>query len=79
MKLLQKKNYTGTIRQVRNDEKTKCIAVVGTVADLLKEGILDFCDCDGDLWLAISNERKVDNHFGKTRDEALELFAAAGY
>ncbi|MCD7772913.1 MAG: hypothetical protein LUH08_02515 [Ruminococcus sp.] len=78
MKIMKKNGHEGTVRKVYDNEHTKVIAVVGTVADLLKEGLLEYCDCDTSFWLAISNTA-VKDHFGKTRDEALEPFAKAGY
>lgn len=50
MKFMKNKGYEETtLRKVRNDDKTILYGVVGTVGDLLKVGILDWCDYDKEL------------------------------
>ena len=74
MKFMKNKGYEETtLRKVRNDDKTILYGVVGTVGDLLKVGILDWCDYDKDFWLFLPESNIQDGHFGKTRSEACEL------
>ena len=44
MKFLKKRDYNGSIRKVWSDDKEVCFGVVGTVGDLLKEGIFEYAD-----------------------------------
>ena len=44
MKFTKKRDYTGSIRKVWSDDKEVCFGVVGTVGDLLREGIFEYCD-----------------------------------
>ena len=74
MKLLKKKNYSRTIRKVTDDDKTKVLAVVGTIGDLLAEGILESCtQYSFDTWMCVpvSGYDKCAG-FGATRDEAIQ-------
>lgn len=74
MKFMKNKGYEETtLRKVRNDDKTILYGVVGTVGDLLKVGILDYCDYDKDLWLFLPKSNIQNGHFGKTRSEACEV------
>lgn len=74
MKFMKNKGYEETsLRKVRNDDKTILYGVVGTVADLLKVGILDWCDYDKDIWLFLPESNMQDVHSGKTREEACEV------
>lgn len=74
MKFMKNKGYEETtLRKVRNDDKTILYGVVGTVGDLLKVGILDYCECDKDLWLFLPKSNIQSGHFGKTREEACEV------
>lgn len=80
MKFMKRKG-TGetTVRAVWNDEKSKILCVVGTVEDLEKIGLLYPSDLKKTEWLAISNSDEFDNHFGKTRVEAVKHLSDAGY
>ena len=80
MKFLKRKDYADTtIRKVMDNEKTRVLCVVGTVEDLLKAGILEWCDYDGSLWLSISNCQRIRGRMGRSREEALRPFTMAGY
>lgn len=68
----KKKGDTSTIRKVYNDDKTVCWGLVGMVDDLLVSGILDWSDYPGQLWLFLGINNSIPNHFGKTREEAVE-------
>lgn len=72
MKFLKRKGYENTtFRKVVNDEKTEVFGVVGTVGDLLKIGLLDFCDYDRDTWCFIAKPGNgLNDRFGHTREEA---------
>lgn len=72
MKALKKRGYEGTIRKIANDEKSVIYGVVGTVKDLLKEGILSYCDFSPDDWCFISNDRTKEDVFGKDRQCVLD-------
>lgn len=50
MRFTKKRDYTGTVRKVWNDGKTECYGVVGTVEDMLKESILEYCDAPTGTW-----------------------------
>ena len=74
MKLLKRKGYTGTICKIVTDDKTEVLGVVGTIADLLKEDILEHCtQYSYDTWMCIVAPGRVDrwNGFGATRSEAI--------
>ena len=43
MKFLKRKGDETTIRKVWNDDKTILYGVVGTVEDMLKVGLLEYC------------------------------------
>lgn len=74
MKFMKNKGYEETtLRKVRNDDKTVLYGVVGTVADLIKVGIITWCVEDKDLWLFLPESNIQDGHFGKTRAEACEV------
>lgn len=54
MKYTVKKGYTGTIRKVWPDDKSRPLALVGTIDDLLREGVLDSCSGhDSNTWMCI--------------------------
>jgi hypothetical protein len=68
MKFVKKKDYTGTIRKVTNDEKSKVIGIVGTVADLLSEGIFESCNASPETWVYIPmNDIESGAVFGPSR------------
>lgn len=71
MVLTKKKNYSGTIRKVWNDDKTKVLGLIGTVGDLLGEGVFESCDVDRDWWAGIHNDSDLRTVFGRTRDELI--------
>lgn len=72
MKLTKKKDDTSTIRKVYNDDKTACYGLVGKIGDLLQEGVLDWSDYPGHLWLFLGINGSIPDRYGKTREEALE-------
>ncbi len=72
MKFLKRKEFEATtIRKVVNDEKTEVFGVVGTVGDMLKVGLLEWCEYDHDLWLFLPKTGSgLKDRFGHTREEA---------
>lgn len=72
MKFLKRKGFEETtVRKVVNDEKTEVFGVVGTIGDLLKVGILEYCDYERDAWCYIPKHGN-GARFGNTREEATE-------
>ena len=53
MKFMKKRNYDGSLRKVWSDDKEVCFGVVGTVGDLLKEGILEYADYSRLFWASV--------------------------
>lgn len=41
MKLLKKRDYTGTVRKIVNDDKTEVLGIVGTFKDLMEIGVVE--------------------------------------
>jgi len=77
MKLMKKKGYEGTVRSVMDDEKTKCLGVVGTVHDLLEVGILEAIDgVSVGMWMFIPAVGRNNAVFGGTREDALSGIVA---
>lgn len=72
MKFIKKKGHDNTVRTVMDDDKTIVHGVVGTVNDLLKEGILNYCGCEKDIWCFIPKSNKLPAKFGKTREDVTE-------
>lgn len=73
MKFYKKRGYEGSIRGVWSDDKKVCYGLVGTVGDLLREGILNWCDYNPYVWVYIPDTAIQQKPcFGTTRDEALE-------
>ena len=72
MKFTKQKGDESTIRKVYNDDKSTCYGLVGKISDLLKEGVLEWSDYPGHLWLFLGINSSTTDHYGKTRDEALE-------
>lgn len=73
MKLLNKKGNVSTLRKVVDDDKTKVLAVVGTVRDLVHEHVFDYCTDKPDRWACVRTDYEA--FFGDSREEAI---AAAG-
>lgn len=70
MRFLKRKGFEETtIRKVANDEKTEVVGIVGTVGDLLKVGILEYCDYERTAWCYIPKHGN-NARFGNTREEA---------
>lgn len=66
------KCYQGTVRKVWNDDRTVCLGVVGTVGDLLREGIFEFCAWSPDTWSFVSAFDPYQGvRFGRTRESVL--------
>ena len=73
MKFMKKRNYEGSLRKVWSDDKEVCFGVVGTVGDLLKEGILESADYSPETWAFIPAPGVMQRPwFGATRNAALE-------
>lgn len=78
MKFMKAKGNESTIRKVKSDDKLETYGVIGTVADLLRYGFLEWCDYLPELWLFLTAVSDFKDHFGKTRDEAVEELAREG-
>jgi len=64
-----------TFRKIVNDDKTKVLAVVGTVGDLLKLGVLDSCNLPETRWCCIPADVNIHGEmvgFGFSRDDAID-------
>ena len=74
MKFMKRKgDEETTLRKVVNDEKTEVLGVVGTVGDMLKAGILEYCDFNRDAWCFLAKRGiGLKDRFGHTREEATE-------
>ena len=44
-----------SLRKIKSDDKTKTLAIVGTVEDLMKVGILEECNAPKDWWCCLPN------------------------
>lgn len=71
VKFLKAKDYEGTIRKVVDDKKRVVIGIVGTVEDLLKSRILEYCDYSKTGWCFIPLSGNERAKFGKTRDAVI--------
>jgi len=72
MRFTRKRDYAGTIRKVWNDNKTECYGLVGTVEDMLRENILEYCDAPAGTWVFFpKNNAGQKAVFADTRDGAL--------
>ena len=72
MKFLKKRDYNGSIRKVWSDDKEVCFGVVGTVGDLLKEGIFESADYSPETWAFLPAPGVIQKPwFGETREAAL--------
>lgn len=72
MKFTKKRNYTGTIRKVWSNDKEVCYGAVGTVGDMLKEGVLEYADYTPETWVFIPAPGIMHRvRFGKTREDAI--------
>lgn len=72
LKFFKKRGYDGTIRKVWTADKEVCFGLVGTVEDLLKERVLEWCDYNDDIWVLIPYLGILQEaNFGKTREEAV--------
>ncbi len=73
MKFLKRRDDNGSIRKVRSDDGEVCFGVVGTVGDLIREGILEYADCSPETWAFIPAPGVIQKPwFGATREAALE-------
>lgn len=74
MRFLKRKGFEeSTIRKVVDDDKTKVYGIVGTVGDMLKIGILEYCDYGKDVWCFLPNPRTgIEARFGIDRKNAVE-------
>jgi len=72
MKFTKKRDYNGSVRKVWSDDKEVCFGVVGTVDDLLQEGIFEYADYSPETWAFIPAPGVLQKPwFGKTREAAL--------
>lgn len=72
MKFMKRRGDNGSIRKVWSDDKEVCFGVVGTVGDLLQEGILEYADCSPETWAFIPAPGVIQKpRFGKSREDAL--------
>ena len=72
MKFTKKRDYEGSIRKVWSDDKEVCFGIVGTVGDLLKAGILEYCDYSADGWCYLPAPGIIQKTwFGVSREDAL--------
>ena len=72
MKLLKRRDDNGSIRKVWSDDREVCFGVVGTVGDLLQEGILEYADYPPETWAFIPAPGVIQKpRFGKSREDAL--------
>lgn len=74
MKLMKKKGYEGSIRKVYDG--LNYLGVIGTVGDLLKEEILEYCDYSRTTWAFISLK---EAYFGASRQDVLDMLKRLGY
>ena len=63
MKFTKKKGDESTIRKVYNDDKSTCYGLVGKISDLLKEGVLEWSDYPGHLWLFLGINSSTTDHY----------------
>lgn len=72
MKFMKRRGDNGSIRKVWSDDKEVCFGVVGTVGDLIREGILEYADCSPETWAFIPAPGVIQKpRFGKSREDAL--------
>lgn len=72
MKFMKRHDDNGSIRKVWSDDQEVCFGVVGTVGELLQEGILEYADCSPETWAFIPAPGVIQKPwFGKTRKDAL--------
>ena len=74
MKFTKQRGDDSTIRKVYNDDKSVLYGVVGTVGDLLKANILEYCNYHTSYYCFLSapGSGKQDR-FGTTREAATAL------
>ncbi len=75
MKFLQKRDYTGTVRKIVNDDKTEVLGIVGTFKDLMDLGIVEqVTNYSWDTWCCIPGPGRIENWngIGATREEAIK-------
>ena len=73
MKFLKRKGDETTIRKVWNDDKTILYGVVGTVEDMLKVGLLEYCGYPKTVWCFLANpETSLSDQFAPTKEEAVK-------
>lgn len=72
MKFTKKRGCDDTLRKVWSDDKEVCFGVVGTVGDLLKNGILEYADYSPETWAFLPAPGVIQKPwFGKNREDAL--------
>lgn len=75
MKMLKSNKYPESIRKIVNDERTKVLAIVGEIKDLMEVGLIEpksRIQFSGDTWMCIPAEGFYKNTgIGRNRDEAV--------
>lgn len=74
MKLTKRKDCTGSIRTVWNDDKSIRLGMLGTVQGFLDAGVFKSCDAPGSYWAFISMREDGGPgvvQFYRTRDDVL--------
>ena len=74
MKFLKKRDYTGTVRKIVNDDKTEVLGIVGTFKDLMDLGIVEqVTNYSWDTWCCIPGPGRIETWkgIGATREEAI--------
>ena len=72
MKFMKRRDDNGSIRKVWSDDREVCFGVVGTVGDLIQDGILEYADYSPETWAFIPAPGVIQQpRFGKSREDAL--------
>ena len=76
MKMLKSKNYPdSSIRKITNDERTKVLAIVGEIKDLMEVGLIESksrIQFSLDTWMCIPAKGfDKGTGIGRSRDEAV--------
>ena len=73
MKFMKRRDDNGSIRKVWSDDREVCFGVVGTVGDLIQDGILEYADYSPETWAFIPSPGVIQKPgFRATREAALE-------
>ena len=73
MKFMKRRDDNGSIRKVWSDDREVCFGVVGTVGDLIQDGILEYADYSPETWAFIPSPGVIQKPWVRaTREAALE-------